>query len=456
MNCVRIMTGICAIALASVPAQAADDPALARDILIKSLAYRTVAGEGQVPRLAAYYAQVLQLAGFAPADIEIKPYGETATLAVTLRGRDPTLKPVALIGHMDVVAARREDWTRDPFVPVEEGGSIFARGAEDNKYDVAMMVATMARLKRDNYVPRRTIVLLLSGDEETAMTTGQALARQYRDIALLLNGDGGGGVLDDAGRPLMYQLQAGEKSYADFQVALDDPGGHSSAPTPGNPIYRLARDLDRLAAYRFPPQINALTKAWLEATGRRIGGEEGAAMVRYAQNQDSAAADLLSARPHWVGQIRTTCVATQVTGGHAANALPQSAIATINCRIFPGVTVAAVQDRITQVLADPSARITEIGEPISSDASPLGPEILAAVTHAVQARYPGLPVVPTMTAGASDSLFFRAEGIPSYGVGTLFERDSDSYAHGLNERVRADGVPASLAQWHSLLVELTR
>ncbi|MGF7201441.1 acetylornithine deacetylase/succinyl-diaminopimelate desuccinylase-like protein [Sphingobium olei] len=432
------------------------DAGAAKAILLRSIAFRTVEGAGQVPALAAYYADVLKQAGFADADIVITPIGETATLAATIRGSDPKLKPMALIGHMDVVAANRADWTRDPFVPVEEGGYIFGRGSEDNKYDVAMMVATLARLKKEGWTPRRTVILLLSGDEETDMKTTRALAARYKGVELLLNGDGGGGLLDESGNPVLYQLQAGEKTYADFEIGFTDPGGHSSAPTPGNPIYRLARAIERIAAHRFPPMRNELTKASLSLSADRIGGEVGEAMRRYAESGDSAAAELLSGRPEFVGQVRTTCVATMLSGGHALNALPQSAKVSVNCRIFPGVKIEAVKAQLAKVVADPAATITTLGDPLASDASPLRADVLAAVRDAVKARGQDIVVMPAMSAGATDSLHFRALGVPSYGVASLFMKAEDGFAHGLNERVPVAGIPASLDQWERVVRALAK
>ncbi|MEA3389901.1 MAG: M20/M25/M40 family metallo-hydrolase [Pseudomonadota bacterium] len=430
------------------------DAGAAKAILLRSIGFRTVEGAGQVPALAAYYADILKRAGFADADIVITPIGETATLAATLPGSDPKLKPIALIGHMDVVAANRADWTRDPFAPVEEGGYIFGRGSEDNKYDVAMMVATLARLKQEGWRPRRTVILLLSGDEETDMKTTRALAAKYKDVELLLNGDGGGGLLDEGGKPVLYQLQAGEKTYADFEIGFTDPGGHSSAPTPGNPIYRLARAIDRIAAYRFPPMRNELTRASLSLSADRIGGEVGDAMRRYAQNGDSAAAELLSTRPEFVGQVRTTCVATMVAGGHALNALPQSARVSVNCRIFPGVKIEEVKAALSKAVADPGATVTTLGDPLASDASPLRADVLAAVRDAVKARGKDIVVMPAMSSGATDSLYFRALGVPSYGVSSLFMKAEDGFAHGLNERVPVAGIPASLDQWDRVVRKL--
>ncbi|WP_370309594.1 M20/M25/M40 family metallo-hydrolase [Sphingobium abikonense] len=445
-----------ALAMAPQMAQAAADAGVAKDILMRSVAFRTVQGAGQVPKLAAYYADILKQAGFADADVVITPIGETATFAATIKGRDAALKPLLMIGHMDVVEADPKDWTRDPFVPVEDNGYIFGRGAEDNKYDVAMMVATLAQLKKEGWKPRRTVTLLLSGDEETDMATTRALAAKYQDAEMLLNGDGGGGLLSEEGKPVLYQLQAGEKTYADFEIGFTDAGGHSSAPTPGNPIYRLAKAIDRIAAFQFPLMRNELTKASLTLSADRIGGEVGEAMRRFAETGDPAAADILSSRPEFVGQVRTTCVATMAQAGHALNALPQSAKVSVNCRIFPGVAIEDVKAQLTKVVNDPSATITTLGNPTGSDASPLREDVMQAVRDAVLARAPGIAIMPGMSAGATDSVHFRALGVPSYGVSSLFMRAEDGFAHGLNERVPVAGIRESLEQWDRVVRALAR
>ncbi|MES2157818.1 MAG: M20/M25/M40 family metallo-hydrolase [Pseudomonadota bacterium] len=449
-----MMTG----AMLAVPqgAYAAADEGAAKAILMRSVAFRTVEGAGEVPKLAAYYAGVLKAAGFAEGDIVITPIGETATFAATIKGSNAALKPLLLLGHMDVVAADRADWTRDPFVPVEEGGYIFGRGAEDTKYDVAMMVATMAQLRKEGWKPRRTVTLLLSGDEETAMVTTKELAAQYKDAELVLNGDGGGGLLNEECKPVLYQLQAGEKTYADFEIGFTDPGGHSSAPTPGNPIYRLAKAIDAIAAYRFAPMRNELTKASLALSADRIGGEVGAAMKLYAATGDAAAAEMLSARPEFIGQVRTTCVATMAQAGHALNALPQSAKVQVNCRIFPGVAIDAVKAELVKVVADSSAIVTTLGDPLASDASPLRADVMQVVKDAVLARAPGIAIMPGMSAGATDSLYFRALGVPSYGVSSLFMKAQDGFAHGLNERVPVAGIRESLGQWDAVVRALAK
>ena len=445
-----------ALAMAPQMAQAAADAGAAKDILMRSVAFRTVQGAGQVPKLAAYYADILKKAGFADADVVITPMGETATFAATIKGRDAALKPLLMIGHMDVVEADPKDWTRDPFVPVEENGYIFGRGAEDNKYDVAMMVATLAQLKKEGWKPRRTVTLLLSGDEETDMATTRALAAQYQDAEMLLNGDGGGGLLSEEGKPVLYQLQAGEKTYADFEIGFSDAGGHSSAPTPGNPIYRLAKAIDRIAAFQFPLMRNELTKASLTLSADRIGGEVGEAMRRFAETGDPKAAEILSSRPEFVGQVRTTCIATMAQAGHALNALPQSAKVSVNCRIFPGVAIEDVKAQLTKVVNDPSATITTLGDPTGSDASPLREDVMQAVRDAVLARAPGIAIMPGMSAGATDSVHFRALGVPSYGVSSLFMRAEDGFAHGLNERVPVAGIRESLEQWDRVVRALAR
>lgn len=437
-------------ASAATPAQVNE----AKDILKKAIGFPTVQGRGQTVAYAEYLASVLKAAGYADSDIVITPIGDTATLEVTLKGSTDA-KPILLSVHMDVVEAKPTDWERDPFTAVEENGYIYGRGAEDNKYDTAMLVSTLARLKRDGYRPKRSIILTASGDEETAMLTTRALAKKHAGAEMVLNGDGGGGQLSEGNKPVVYTVQAGEKTYADYQITITDAGGHSSAPTPGNPIYRLSRALVKLADHKFPNRINELTKASLTAASKQVGGEVGAAMARYAANpDDTAAAEIIASKPEYIGQIRTTCTATMASAGHAENALPQRATANVNCRIFPGVSLDETRAEIAAVIADDSAVITMNPDTTASDASPLRPDVMAAVTRAVHKRYPGLTVTPSMSAGATDSLHFRAAGIPSYGVSALFMRSEDGFAHGLNERVPTDGIGAALDQWHSVLTEL--
>jgi carboxypeptidase PM20D1 len=445
-----LLAGSVAAAAPAVPV------ADAKQILKRSIGFRTVEGQGQMPAYAAYLASVLKDAGFSDADIEIVPFGETASLIAHYRGTTRA-KPILLIGHMDVVQAKPEDWERDPFTAIEQNGYIYGRGAEDNKFDVSMMVATLARLKAQRFRPRRDLILALSGDEETTGKTARALAERFKGAEMVLNGDAGGGQLGPDNRPLFYALQAGEKTYADFQIEFTDPGGHSSTPTASNAIYRLARALGRIEAFKFPNQTNELTVASLRAASRQVGGEVGEAMARFAANpQDSAAAEIIAAKPEYVGQIRTTCVATMASAGHGRNALPQRANANINCRIFPGNRIESIKAELEQAAADPSARITLLSDPIFSDASPLRADVMKAVTRAVHARDPKLVISPAMSAGATDGLFYRAVGVPTYGVASLFMRSQDSFAHGLNERIPVAAIEPALRHWESIIRDLSK
>jgi acetylornithine deacetylase/succinyl-diaminopimelate desuccinylase-like protein len=448
---------LAAALLAAAPVHAKPaDTETAKKILKDSIAIPTVEGRGKVPELAAYYAGVLKAAGYADSDIVITPIGETATFAATLAGTGKG-KPIVLLGHMDVVEADAKDWTRDPFLPVEEDGYIFGRGSEDNKFDVSMMVAAMAELKKEGFKPKRTIILLLSGDEETAMVTTRALAAKYKDAEFALNGDGGGGLIGEDGKPKYYGLQAGEKTYADYTLEVTNPGGHSSRPGAVNAIVELSAALEKIGAYRFTPQQNELTKVGMPIVADQVGGDIGAALKAFAANPaDANAIAAIRADPEYIGQIGTTCVPTLVKGGHAENALPQRATANINCRIFPGVSIEAVRAELEKVIADPGVKVKTDPDATASDASPLRPDVVAAVTKAVHARATGLPIIPSMSAGATDSLHFRAVGVPSYGVAGLFSKASDSFAHGLDERVPVDAIAPALAHWDSLLRDLSK
>lgn len=439
----------------AAPSTDADRSAAALELLKSSVAYRTVKGEGQVPHYAQFLKDTLVAAGFPAADIEVQPYGETAALVARYRGSNPKAKPLLVSVHMDVVAALASDWGRDPFTPVIENGYLIGRGSEDNKFDLAMIVTTIARLKQEGYVPYRDIVLVFSGDEETEMLTTRALAKQFPDAWLLLNGDGGGGGLDTEGKPIAFYVQAGEKTYADFEITFTNPGGHSSRPTKDNAIADVAEAVRRIRAYQFPVQSNEITLASFKASGPRTPGSLGEAMTRFAADPtDAAAIATISADSSYVGQIRTTCVPTMIRGGHAHNALPQSATVSVNCRIFPGVSIESVKDSLAKAVDLPGATIAVIGDPTASDASPLNPELMAAVRKAVDTHAPGIPIVPSMSSGATDSLHFRAQGVPSYGVAGLFMRDEDGYAHGLNERAPISSIDGALKHWYSLLKTL--
>jgi carboxypeptidase PM20D1 len=448
-----------AIITSTLNAASIVDPATdtALDILKRSIAFRTVEGQAQVPAYAAYISERLITAGFAKEDIIITKHGETATLTARYRGTDARLKPIILCGHMDVVEAIAKDWTRDPFTPVIENGFIFGRGAADNKFDVSMMIATLVRLKAEGYAPKRDIILALSGDEETSQTTTAILAQQLKGAELVLNGDAGGGLLDAKGVPVVYALQAAEKTYVDYEIVVTDAGGHSSRPGKNNAIYTLAKAIAKIGAYQFPAQSSELTRTYFQLTGAKTPGALGKAMRRFAQNdKDIEAIKLLSNNPEYIGQVRTTCVATMLNGGHALNALPQRASVSVNCRIFPGVEPKNIQAKLIEIINDATIKINPVSTAIMSDASPLRPDVMAALRKAIDLRAPKLAIVPNMSPGATDSLFFRNLGVPSYGVSGIFMNPADDFAHGLNERVPLASIPGALAQWKSMVVDLSK
>jgi acetylornithine deacetylase/succinyl-diaminopimelate desuccinylase-like protein len=430
----------------------------AREMLARVIAMKTTAQHKEVPRMAEYLAGELRAAGFPAADVRILPLRDSASLVVRYRGTGRGGKPILLLAHMDVVDADPADWQRDPFTLIEEGGYFFGRGTDDNKSGAISLVATFLRLKSEGFVPSRDLIIYLSGDEETAQFTTLDAVRNHRELVdaeFALNTDAGGGTLDEAsGAPLYFSLQTAEKTYADFEITARNPGGHSSKPRKENAIYDLSAALGRLAAYQFPVMWNETTRQALRAEGERTPGALGEALRRFAEEPlDAAATEVLDADPAYVGQIRTTCVATLLRGGHAANALPQSATATVNCRIFPGVPVQAVQRTLEQ-LAGPQLEVKMLYEPTFSDASPLRDDVIAAVTRAVQQRHPGLKVIPFQALGATDGAVFRGAGIPTYGVAETFMKNSDSFAHGLNERIPVASFYAGLQQWHVLLRDL--
>jgi carboxypeptidase PM20D1 len=451
---VLCLAPLCAAAGPDIPPEVS---AKAIEMLKRSIGFRTAEGEGQVPAYAQYLAGELEAHGFAPEDIEITPRGETATLVARYRGTDPGAKPILVASHMDVVPANREDWERDPYVAVVEDGFVFGRGSADNKLGLVTSTVALFWLKQEGFKPKRDIVLVLSGDEETDMTTTAALAAELKGAELLLNSDAGGAYLGDDGQPVVYALQAAEKTYMDFEITTTNPGGHSSRPGPSNAIYDLVRAIDRIVAFRFPARTNELTQAYFRAAGAITPAPVGPAMLRIAANPaDKEAYELLASHPEYVGQLGTTCVATMLRGGHAPNALPQSATVNVNCLVFPGETPENVRTTLATVIDDPKAQVKLLGEPVPSDPSPLREDVQKALRRAIDLRAPGLPIVPTMSAGATDSLHFRNAGVPSYGVSGTFMHPNDSFSHGLNERVPVATIDGAVIQWRSLIRDLSR
>jgi acetylornithine deacetylase/succinyl-diaminopimelate desuccinylase-like protein len=456
----RALMAACALTF-SAPAVAAPGPAAeaqALDILKHAIAFRSVEGPGnQTPQLAAYLKQVLVAGGFAAGDVTITPVDDTAFLVARYRGSDSRLKPLLLSGHIDVVEAKPADWQRDPFTPVIENGYIYGRGATDMKFDDALMIASLIDLKRQHFTPRRDVVIVLSGDEETTMKTTQMLAAQFPDAYMLLNGDGGGGALSEDGKPAYYVLEGAEKAYGDYTLTFTNPGGHSSAPRKENAIYELAAALTRIGDYQFTPQLNDITRAYFLAAADRADPKTGAAMRAFATDPtDKQAIATLTADPSHIGQIGTTCVATMINGGHALNALPQRATANINCRIFPGTSFQQIQDELVRIVADPKMQIhfNDTGT-TASPPSPMRADVTAAVRAGLDVAYKGVPIMPSMASGASDSMWFRVRGVPSYGVAPVFIKDSDDFSHGLNERTQLFNIAPGVAYWNVVIKRLS-
>ena len=449
-----------AFLLAAQPAAAADrnspEAREALEIYRAIVEIPTVKGRGQVPKMARYLAAKFRKAGFASRDVEILPVGETASLIVRYRG-SAEKAPILFLGHMDVVEAKREDWERDPFTFHEENGYFFGRGTSDNKLGIAQLAAAFLRLKREGFKPNRDLIIAFSGDEETDMLSTMAMTRKLVGLRpeFALNSDSGGGRADASGKGLAFAVQVAEKTFANFEVTVRNPGGHSARPRTDNAIYELADVLRNLRAYRFPMVVNDLTRSIVRDAARQPGANPAleSAMAVVMQNPaDQRAVAILDSDPRLSLAVRTTCVATLINGGHADNALPQSATANVNCRIFPGVSVESVQQKLAEVGGDAKAEWKVTGKPMASDPSPENKQLFAALARAVEDRYPGLPVIPYMTPGATDGKHFRAAGIPTYGVGSEFSRaGEDTFAHGLNERVRVDSFFESLDYWPRLM-----
>jgi acetylornithine deacetylase/succinyl-diaminopimelate desuccinylase-like protein len=457
-------TCVCA-AVADAPARSATD-LKAREIYAKVISIPSQLGNAKVPEVAEYLAGEFRAAGFPDRDIQILPFkgtgDATASLVVRFRSNGKGVmvkqKPILLIAHMDVVAAKRDDWQRDPYTLIEENGFFYGRGTYDDKQGVVALTATFLRLKAEKFMPRRDLIIYFSGDEETAQATAADTAKNHReliDAEYALNADAGNGALDEkTGEPLYYSFQTAEKTYADFTLTARNPGGHSSLPRADNAIYDLAAALGRLREYKLPVRWNDTTIASLRLAGKREPGELGKVLTRFAMNPaDEEAAERLAREPAYIGQTRTTCVPTMLIGGHATNALPQSATANVNCRIFPGETIDEVRQAL-QGVAGAGLEVKVVGEPMWSDASPLRSDVVGAVSKAVRLIHPDVPVVPGQGAGATDGLVFRSIGIPTYGVDGNFMKASDDFSHGLNERLSVQSFYDSLTYWHALLTDL--
>jgi acetylornithine deacetylase/succinyl-diaminopimelate desuccinylase-like protein len=458
-----------AFALAASPAFAADAApdrwnAKAKEIFARSIEIPTVPGRGQVPAQARYLADQFKAGGFPEGDIRIVPYtarpgDDTAALIVRWRAAKPSgKKPILLMAHMDVVEALPADWSADPFKFREEGGYLYGRGAIDNKAGMTAITVALLKLRAEGFKPTRDLIVFFSGDEETegkGASLGATEWREWTDAEFALNSDGGGGGFTAEGRPLGFHIDTAEKTYQSFAFTATNKGGHSSRPRPDNAIYDLAGALQRLAAHRFTPMLNETTKAYFTQRAKGEKGPLGDAMRRWVANpEDGAAADVIEASELEVGKTRTRCVATRLEGGHADNALPQLARATVNCRIMPGVDPATVHEELKRVAgAGVEVTVSDPGTP--TDPSPLRADVVGAYTDAVRKRHKGAQVIPNMMTGATDGLYFRSAGIPVYGVdGSWGVSPDDERAHGRDERLPEKALYDDVGHWVDMVKAL--
>lgn len=442
---------------------------LAHDTFKQLIEINTTDSVGSVTAGAEAMAQRFKEAGFADSDIHVLgPNDRKKNCVVRLHGSGKH-KPVLLIGHLDVVEARPEDWTTNPFQFVEKDGYFYGRGTSDMKDGDAIMSTTLIRMKKEGYVPDRDIILALTADEEGGKTNGvDWLIKNHRELVdaeFVLNHDGGG-VLMDHDKPVMMEVDATEKLYADYQLTVTNPGGHSSLPVPDNAIYHLAAGLDRLAQYQFPFELNNVTRAYYEKMAQIANGQRQQDIKAMLQTPpDMQAVARLSQDPIDNSTTHTTCVATRLNAGHANNALPQRAQANVNCRILPGHSSEEVRQELIKVFADPKIDVRYVGaigevkdrgdERKSLPPPPLRKDVFDPLNRIVAQMWPGAAVIPTMATGASDGIYTNAAGMPTYGIGGEgFER-GDIRAHGRDERVRADWFYKGVDFYYAFLKAVT-
>jgi acetylornithine deacetylase/succinyl-diaminopimelate desuccinylase-like protein len=454
MKKIRTASGILAAGVlftaASPAAAPAPDEAAFRALYKQLVEINTTRSVGSCTEAAEAMRAHLLEAGMPAADMQILAPADRpkdGALIAVLHGRDRAAKPILLLAHIDVVEAKREDWSREPFKLIEENGWFYGRGSSDDKAMAAVFTDSLMRYAKEGFKPRRDIKLALTCGEETAAVFNSVewltkTQPKVLDAEFALN-EGAGGELDKNDKPVSLQIQAGEKVYQDFTLEASDVGGHSSRPTKTNPITRLSRALAKLGDYDFPVALNPATRGYFEAQSKLEPPEIAADMRAVLKNPlDEAAIERLWAiNPGWNGSLRTTCVATQITGGHAPNALPQHASANVNCRILPGVPIPEVQRELVRVLDDERISVAPTGDPgIQSPPPPLTPRIMGPIRKIADEIWPGVAIIPTMSTGATDGAYLNAAGVPTYGLSGMFHDIEGSHAHGLNERIRVKSL----------------
>jgi acetylornithine deacetylase/succinyl-diaminopimelate desuccinylase-like protein len=446
-----------ALIVAVPSAQKADDRQRERDILEQLVNIDTSAGTNRTGDAARAMADRLVAAGLPQADVRVMTLlPGVDSLVARYRGRGTSAKPLLLMAHLDVVPAKRDDWSFDPFTFREQDGWYYGRGTSDNKAGAAMLVSNFIRFREEGFVPDRDLIIVLTGDEETAGDSIRTLVEQHRDLIdaeFALNTDGGGGELRD-GHPVTFSVQSAEKVYLTFTLEVRNKGGHSSVPEPDNAIYQLAAGLSRLAAHQFPVHLNETSRAYFERSAAGQPKDVARDMLALARTGDADAAARLSKTPYYNSVMRTTCVATRLEAGHADNALPQLARATVNCRLLPDDPADQVEATLRDVLADPAIKISRVAEPKPSPPSALRPDLMQPIERLVKEMWPGAVVVPEMSTGATDGLFTRRAGIPTYGVSAVFDEIGDIRAHGRDERIGVEAYHRAAEFWYQLVKTL--
>jgi acetylornithine deacetylase/succinyl-diaminopimelate desuccinylase-like protein len=456
----RFLAAVAAI----IPLFAQSNPQqqMARDIFQQLIEINTTDSVGDNTRAAEAMAARFRQAGYAEGDINLLvPAPRKGNLVVRLRGGGAGLekaRPILFIGHLDVVEAKRSDWSFDPFVFLERDGYFYGRGTQDMKGDDAALVMTFLRMKREGFRPARDLILALTSDEEGGQSNGiEWLVNHRRDLIdaeYCVNTDAGGGDLKN-GKRMYMGVQAAEKVFLTFKLEATDPGGHSSLPRKENAIYHLAGGLTRLAAFDFPVHLFDVTRAYFERMSAVFNGQMAADMKGVVQNpNDKGAVSRLSATPLYNALLRTTCVATMLSGGHAENALPQSATAVVNCRVLPVDKPEEIQQTLVRVLADPKVQVSIMTPARPTQFAPMNSQVLNAVTAATEKYWPGLRVIPQTSTGATDGVFLRAAGIPTYGVSGIFSDEDDIRAHGRDERILVKSFYEALDFTYSVVTML--
>jgi acetylornithine deacetylase/succinyl-diaminopimelate desuccinylase-like protein len=441
---------------------------LSHDIFKQLIEINTTDSVGSTTVAAEAMAQRLRDAGFPASDVVVLgPNARKGNMVARLHGTGAH-KPVLLIGHLDVVEARRSDWTTDPFQFVEKDGYYYGRGTQDMKSDDAIWVAEFIRLKREGFKPDRDLILALTADEEGGLSNGvDWLIKNHRDLIdaeFVLNSDGGGVDTED-GKPVIVSMDASEKLYADFQLTVTNAGGHSSLPVSDNAIYHLADALGRLERFQFPLELNDVTRTYFERMASVETGQEAADMRAILNDPpDPTAAARLALDPLQNAELRTTCVATRLDAGHANNALPQSAHANVNCRILPGHTREEVRQTLISIFADPKVEVRYLDHGRVLDSAPndqalppvkLRPDVMNTLEKIAGEMWPGTPVIPTMSTGASDGVYTNAAGMPTYGISGVAIDMNDVRAHGRDERLRVESFYQGVDFYYRYLKALT-